>query len=542
MTSSRFFAIALLLLPFAAGAVRAQASRDSAELSKDYYRKWLKEDVIYIITEEEREVFLKLTNDEERDLFIEQFWARRDTDPSTRINEFQEEHYRRIAYSNQRYHSGEPGWKTDRGEIYIKFGPPSMVESYPTGGSMTRRMSEGGGRTTFHPFERWRYNHIEGAGSNIEIEFVDASRTGEYRIALSPQEKDALLMVPGVGLTEAEERGIEGRWLRITRDYGLGIQARSPVYAMQPDDFPFQKLVRLAELQKAPTSVRFRDLREKVRARISFSDLPLAANFSYVKASSRQFIVPITVQIRNKDLSYKLNGEAYEARVQVFGKVTDLSNRIWLEFDHELVNQSASRDVEGMKGKLSLFQKVAHLPAGRYRLEIYASDTGSGRMGFHDGLLVLPGSDDNTLDLSPPILANLIERQDISGERFEQFNIGGFKVVPNVRQQFTRQDVLYIYLQAYNVKLDTNSGRPALQARYFLMKGNELVESFPDTEGRSIQYVSPNRIVLATGFRLAEMTTGDYRVLVRVTDSISGSKAETRATFNLNAAQEREPD
>src|SRR3954468_13794132 len=121
------------------------------------YKKWLNEDVVYIITDEERQAWKRLATDEEREQFIEQFWLRRDPTPDTAENEFKEEHYRRIAYANEHYAAGMPGWKTDRGRIYITFGPPTSIDSHPMGGPYQRSPEEGGGSTTTFPFEVWRY-------------------------------------------------------------------------------------------------------------------------------------------------------------------------------------------------------------------------------------------------------------------------------------------------------------------------------------------------------------------------------------------------
>jgi GWxTD domain-containing protein len=140
------------------------------------YTKWLNEDVAYIITDQERAAFKRLPTDEEREHFIEQFWLRRDPTPGTPKNEFKEEHYRRIAYTNQHYADAHiPGWKTDRGRIYITFGPPDELESHPSGGA-----------TVTFPFEQWRYRLIDGVGTNVIIEFVDRTRTGEYRMTRDP--------------------------------------------------------------------------------------------------------------------------------------------------------------------------------------------------------------------------------------------------------------------------------------------------------------------------------------------------------------------
>jgi GWxTD domain-containing protein len=116
------------------------------------YAKWLSEDVIYIITPAERAEFQGLKTDEQREQFIEGFWKRRNPVPGSARNEFREEHYRRIAFANQRYPDERPGWQTDRGRTYVRFGPPDSIESY-----VVR--------------EFWSYRHIDGLGDNITFQF-----------------------------------------------------------------------------------------------------------------------------------------------------------------------------------------------------------------------------------------------------------------------------------------------------------------------------------------------------------------------------------
>jgi GWxTD domain-containing protein len=167
---------------------KRQAQRLRQEL-KSAYTKWPDQDVAYILSDAERSAFGGLHNDEEREQFIEEFWRRRDPTPETEENEFKEEHYRRIAYANEHFASGMPGWKTDRGRIYITFGPPDEIESHPSGGTYQRTPNEGGGNTTTYPFERWRYRYLADIGNDIVIEFVDPTMSGEYRMTIDPNEK-----------------------------------------------------------------------------------------------------------------------------------------------------------------------------------------------------------------------------------------------------------------------------------------------------------------------------------------------------------------
>lgn len=160
------------------------------------YKKWLDEDVVYIISQEEKQAFQQLNSGEERQQFVEQFWLRRDPTPLTTENEFKAEFYRRIAYANEHFAApGIAGWRTDRGRIYIQYGPPDELEAHPGGGTLQRPAEQGGGTTQTYPFEQWRYRYIFGIGENIIIEFIDPNSTGEYRMTMDPTEKDLLLRV-----------------------------------------------------------------------------------------------------------------------------------------------------------------------------------------------------------------------------------------------------------------------------------------------------------------------------------------------------------
>jgi GWxTD domain-containing protein len=171
-------------------AAATPAPQQSAAPMSTSYEKWLREDVVYIITEQERAAFVALTSDAERDNFIEQFWQRRDPTPGTPENEFRDEHYRRIAYVNEHFAGSVAGWKTDRGRTYIVYGPPDEIDDHSSGGSYERPPEEGGGKTSTYPFQQWRYRYIEGIGTNIIIEFVDHDGSGDYRMTKDPHEKE----------------------------------------------------------------------------------------------------------------------------------------------------------------------------------------------------------------------------------------------------------------------------------------------------------------------------------------------------------------
>src|SRR5437773_3854566 len=240
------------------------------ELGKTY-KKWLDEDVRWIISDEERAAFKQLSNDEERDQFIEGFWQRRDPTPDTIENEFKEEHYARIAYANEHFAAGIPGWKSDRGRMYIMYGKPDEIESHPSGGQYERPMEEGGGSTSTFPFEQWRYRYLEGVGQEVIIEFVDTCMCGDYHMTIDRSEKDALLRTPNAGLTMWEQMGMANKASRFSGG-GLERLGTGPMSASQSTK-QFDRLEQFAKLQ-APPPVKFKDLEEIVNTKMIVNLMP----------------------------------------------------------------------------------------------------------------------------------------------------------------------------------------------------------------------------------------------------------------------------
>src|SRR5947207_2865298 len=270
------------------------------ELSKPY-KKWLDEDVSYIITDEERAAFKQLSNDEERDNFIEAFWQRRDPTPDTEENEFKEEHYQRIAYANEHFAAGVPGWKTDRGRIYIVFGKADEIESHPSGGSYERPMEEGGGETSTFPFEQWRYRYIEGIGQEVIIEFVDDCMCGNYEMTMDVYKKDVLLYTPNGGLTLYEQMGMASKANRFTHG-GLERLGSGPFN----NDLQTKQFDRLEQFYKLkePPAVKFKDLEEVVSHKISVNLMPFDVRADFVRVTGDTVLVPVTIQIKNRDVTF----------------------------------------------------------------------------------------------------------------------------------------------------------------------------------------------------------------------------------------------
>lgn len=506
-------------------------SKDDQERPQ-YYKKWLEEDVIYIITDEEKSVFQNLKTEEERENFIEEFWARRNPDQRAAYNEFKEEHYRRIAYANQHYASGVPGWKTDRGRVYITFGKPDEIESHPSGGSYNRETWEGGGSTATYPFEKWWYRHIDGVGDDIEIEFVDKSMSNEYRIAMNPDEKDALINVPGAGLTMNEQLGISEKK---DRPYFTGTADPKNAEYMRAKDRPFARLEQYVNLQRPP-QIKFNDLKSLVTTKVTYNTLPYSLRTDFIRLSEDKVLVPITIELQNSDMSFKKELEFNRASVNVYGLVTNLTNRIMAEFEDVIGLEYTDATFERGKNGRSEYQKIIALPPGqRYKLDLVLKDINSGNIGATSTGIVVPKYTDENLECSTIILANSISAIPDTSDQLEQFVIGDLKILPNVKSEFSTAQYLIPYVQIYNAAVDQTSLQPSLEVTYTIKNPTDgsVVTEIQDLSGNSIQFFSGLRIVVLGKIPLKGMTPGKYKLEIKTLDRISNRTVVAETEFKV---------
>src|ERR1700738_3543547 len=370
------------------------------------YKQWLSEDVIYIISPEERQAFLQLETNEEREQFIEQFWLRRSSNPDLPDNDFKEEHYRRIAYANEHYASGIPGWKTDRGRMYIMWGPADEVESHPTGGTYDRPMDEGGGSTTTYPWENWRYRYMDAIGENIIWEFVDPTSSGEYHLTMDPSEKDALLHVPGAGLSLLEQMGMASKTDQFTRSDGTNLPKSLGGTPSSMDEFN-----RLEQYAKAfkPPEVKYKDLEAIVTARIVRDQMKFTWRTDYMKVTNDTVLVPVTIQVPNNQLSFDNKDGVHSATLNVFGRVSTLTGRVVQTFEDPVSRDFPDSLFQQSLKLQSIYQKAVPLRPGLYRLDLVIKDVKSGSVGVINTRLQVPRYGDDTLEASSLILADQLE-------------------------------------------------------------------------------------------------------------------------------------
>ena len=491
-----------------------------AETNK-VYKKWVNEDVAYIITKEEKKAFNELKTDEERENFIENFWRRRDPNPDTEENEYREEYYERIAYANERFASGIPGWKTDRGRIYIAWGKPDSVESHPTGGFYDRPTYEGGGSTTTYPYETWFYRHLDGVGDGIEIEFVDPTGTGEYRIARSPYEKDALATTPGAGLTTAEQLGISNKGER-----GIG----GGNYQREQDN-PFRRMEIIYNLQRPP-QVKFSDLQATLGESPVIDNNPLdfELRVDFFRQSDERVITAFTIQADNKELTFNEVGGLPTAKMNIFGRVMAVSGKRSGIFEDSVTTSATTEELSEARFRKSVYQKAVALTPGTYKIDVVVRDVVSGNRGIRTIGFTVPKYEENKLDTSTLILASKLyttTERDIGG----MFVIGGAKVIPNLAGIYKRGQDVGVYMQIYNAGIDQTTLRPSVDVDYILTKdGKEILNQREDWQGLSD---SGQRLTIARLLPTAAMALGDYEIKIKIKDRVSGQYKEGNGKFTI---------
>lgn len=513
---------------------KQQTEAQRAEEAEDYYDRWLKETVIYIITDEERSVFEKLTTPEEKENFIEQFWLRRDPDPRTPENEFKAEHYRRIAYANEHFPSADPGWRTDRGRVYIIHGPPDSIESRPTGGTYMRPIEEGGGVTGVYPYEKWRYRHIEGMGDDIEVEFVDPTFTGEFRLAVYPWEKDAFLHSPG-GATLAKQTGIATKADREAFMPAAGGGGNNPQTMFRRlADTPFARYERVARIQ-GTQPLKFKDLKEEVDVNISYTSLPFEVYSQYFKLNNEQVLAPLTIRVRNQDLTFSSLGDRFQARMAVYGLVSTMTNRFVTEFDEEIRVTYGQNELQAGLKKSSVYQKVIPVDGRmRYKLDLVLKDLNSDAIGTRSVALTPPKYPDQ-LAASTLILSDQIQPLEKVPTDEQMFVLGDVRVLPNLDRRFTSEMPLGVYFHIYNFSIDQAGLSPLLSVTYKLFQGDRLLRMAAEDGGDSIQFFSGQRAVFIKHLSLDGLEPGSYRVQIEVADWSTQEEVQLSERFQVVA-------
>jgi GWxTD domain-containing protein len=504
------------------------------ELSKPY-KKWLDEDVSYIITDEERAAFKQLSNDEERDNFIEAFWQRRDPTPDTEENEFKEEHYQRIAYANEHFAAGVPGWRTDRGRIYIVFGKADEIESHPSGGTYERPFEEGGGTTSTFPFETWRYRYIEGIGQEVIIEFVDTCMCGEYHMTMDRSEKDALLMVPNAGLTMYEQMGMANKSQRFNGGMErLGLGPDSQMLQSKQ----FDRLEQFAKLQQAP-KIKFTDLSEEVNTKVILNPMPFDVRWDFVKVTSDTVLVPVTLQMKNRDITFANKEGVERGTVNIYGKLSTLTGKIVQTFEDTVQVDVPAELLPRTAENASVYWKALPLRAGHYKLYIAVKDVNGDRKGVFSKSVNVPEYVEDKLATSTLIVADQMEPVPTKAIGSGSFVIGTMKVRPRVAPadgkpalfKRDRDQKLNFWMQVYNLGVDEKTHKPSATFEYNITNVATNKAVVQKTESTDTMGNLGDQVTLQKSIAAANLQPGVYKIQIKVNDNISKQTIDPSATF-----------
>jgi len=504
------------------------------ELSKPY-KKWLDEDVVYIITDEERAAFKQLSNDEERDNFIEAFWQRRDPTPDTEENEYKEEHYQRIAYANEHFAAGVPGWKTDRGRIYIVYGKADEIDSHPSGGTYERPMEEGGGETSTFPFEDWRYRYLDNIGQEVIIEFVDTCMCGEYHMTLDRSEKDALLMTPNAGLTMWEQMGMSNKSQRFNgglERLGLGPDSAN----LQTKQF--DRLEQFAKLQQAP-QVKFKDLEEIVNSKVILNPMPFDVHVDFVKVTSDTALVPITIQMKNRDITFVNKDGVQRGTANIFARLSTLTGKIVQTFEDTVQVDVPAELLPRTAENASVYYKALPLRPGRYKLNIAVKDVNGDRKGVWSRSIVVPDYSDDKLSTSTLIVADQMEPVPTKAIGTGNFVIGTMKVRPRVppadgKPALFKRDKdqkLNFWMQVYNLGLDEKTHKPSATFEYDIVNIATNKAVVQKTESTDTMGNLGEQVTLQKSIVTANLQPGVYKIEIKVNDNISKQTIDPSAVF-----------
>ena len=501
--------LALILFPTLAEPQKTQPAPDEKprkiekELKRAYV-DWIK-DVDVILTEEDRQAWNKLKTNDERDQFIQLFWRQRDPDPDTAENEYKEQFYERVAYANEHFSSGKAGRLSDRGRIYIKFGKPDDIESHPSGGTYDRPANEGSGSTTTYPFEKWFYRHIPNVGSGIELEFVDPSGSGEYRLARNHDEKVAVL-----------PNGANGGY---GRENYIRVQ-----------DSPFEVMQLHSDLDRAP-SIDRRWIETGTTTPIADdSAIAFEAQLNYFRQSDNSVFTALTLQADNSELVFENVGGLQTARLNIFGRITSVADIRIGKFEDVVITHATPEELSSVRTRKSAYAKAFVLQPGRYRIDLFVRDTVSGNMGVQHIGFEVPSFPANRLAASSIILAAKLE--SLNGTvATGPFAIGPYKVVPNVSGTYARGQNVGIYLQVYNAAMDQTTLRPAVDVDYILLKDDK--EFSRKREDPQDINDSGQRLALTEFIDTNSLAAGEYEFRVVITDHITRETISPTAKFTV---------
>lgn len=501
-------------------------------------KEWIEGPVRYISTFDEVQKFKSLKTDGERNQFIYTFWRRRDPSSLTMKNEFREQFWERVIFANQKFdESTKPGWKTDRGKIYIMAGPPNEIEPVPDPEPSLERSDMPTASISGHRgIERWIYEGYPSMkASNYIVVAFYREATGEYRLSYNPEHfsKVAPGIVPSSGnypdpvaLTEddSEDQQTSEQDTRVqNQEQRLDAQiARTE--EIEKLNAISQFTYDLAEIVDSPAAEEL--LQERIRTFEFFDQMQKSIDFSLFQDANDQPYLSLSVQADLKDYYGKAPGES-AIPMSLFGNLKEISkeqNEFLFTSDPFVPNHLVrDQDIVRLSSSLSI------LP-GKYSAIVGIQELLTGRITLFSGSIDIPSFNEGQITLSDPILASKIESAEESSREGLSPIPGNLIVTPKVQNSFSKQDEFHVYFQIYEVEKDPESGKSSLEISYqfyrwddqqFKKIGEPIVHQDVETQERG------------WSFPLEKWPEGKFKLEITVKDNVSASTDSKELSFEI---------
>jgi len=429
-------------------ALLAAAPADKPKLPETY-KKWLEQDVAYIILPVERDVFLKLRSDRERDLFIEAFWKHRDPTPGSPVNEFKTEHYRRIAYANQ-YLGREapvPGWKTDRGRMYILLGEPQEIQRFA-------------GKSSLYDCESWFYQGKTDVGlpPGFYLLFFKEHGTGAYKLYSPSHDGPQALLAGHVGAQNDYQKAYEAVYEIDANLAGIAMSlmpGESDGGLMRPSmasDMLIQRIETLpSRTVQEKYARKFLEYKDLVEVEYSANYLESDSLIKVFREPSGRYFVHYAIEPQ------RLSVNQYESKIyttlKVNGRVTTLDGRLVYQYDKTVpIDMPEARLAELGRSPFN-FHDVIPLVAGDFKLSILVKNEVSKEFLSVEQAVRIPSAGPG-VQMTQPVLGYKVSRVDASERKVKAFRVGPYQIFCQPGRVFTADDTLAVAFQVHNLSAE----------------------------------------------------------------------------------------
>jgi GWxTD domain-containing protein len=517
------FGVVLVLaaVSFQPASAGVQAGEKTNHELAPLFRQWLEEEVVYIVRPKEREVFLQLENDRERQIFIAAFWKQRDPTPGTERNEFKEEHYRRIAYANRWFgrDAPGPGWRTDMGRIYIILGEPRTIDRFEN-------------LTQVFPTVIWFYSGLDlpNLPASFNVVFFKPEGTSTYVLYSPMKDGPQKLLIHYMGdMTDYSSAYMQMRDIEpAIANVSLSLLPGEPMLSPRPtmsSDILLENRIPSAPLEKVKDAYAENLLRYK-----DVIDVDYTANYIDSDALVRVYqdragYAFVHYLIEPRRLTFEPVGDRYHADLDADVAVTDPQGRVVYQFNRSIPFDMTESQLASIRGKLFSYQDVFPLVPGSYKFSVLLKNRVSREFSSAEASLLVPGPQEFTL--YTPCLANRVDKASRYQGQSKPFLFGSLQLTPSPRNDFLPGETLSVFFQIENAPGDVRDGG---FVEYTILKETERGSEPVQTRTKSLADY-PGGTNIFEEFSLAQYSPANYTLRISILDAAKARRIATEERF-----------